>query len=212
MSEAKLPDDLASWQEAWRDGPAAAAPPAPELAELVAKVKRSSRRFGFGLLALTVAELLVCVGTLAIATFYVAKNPTPWRLALLALAFLVVVVAEVFVLRNRRGTYRPRNETTQAFVELEWLRTQRQLRTIRWSLPFFLFEIVSMAAVRYGELASDPARAHLVPLFLQRFGLFAAILMLLLTVGTWFWRRQVRRKIAELEPLRAAFAGPPQPS
>lgn len=207
MNEPQDPgrDELASWQEAWQEPAAGLAGP---LDEEVARVKRCSRRFGRSLVAVTIGELLTSTGALAFAAYHMAQKPSPWRYAFLGLVFLLVGTAQVFALLNRRGTWRPRNETTHAFVELEWLRTQRQLRTIRWCLPFFAFEMVSLAGLRLGELASDPARAGRVSEIAGRFALYGGLCLVLIALATWRWHWKVRRKRKELEPLRAAFAPP----
>lgn len=195
-----------SWQEAWQEpGEQQLAWPA-ELAERVARVKRSSRRFGLALVAVTAGELLVSLATLLFVTWYVVQKPTPWRFAMFALAALLVLVAQTFTLRNRRGTYQPENQTIRAFVELEWLRAQRQLRTIRWSLKFFAAEILALTALRVAELASDPGRIDRLPRVLLQLTALGIVLAGILGGGLWLWRRQVHRKMKELEPLRAAFA------
>jgi hypothetical protein len=209
MSERIEKDEWQTWRDAWQD-PAEQEEAWPaELAERVAKVKRSSRRFGMGLVVLTASELVVSLASLLFVAWYVAQKPTPWRFAMFGLAALLVGAAQIFTLRNRRGTYRPQNHSIRAFVELEWLRTQRQLRTIRWSLKFFAFEMVALAALRVAELASDPSRIDRLPRMLLHLTITGIFMAAILCGGIWLWRRQVHRKMQELEPLRAAFALPP---
>lgn len=199
-------DELASWRHAWQEPgmPADAAADAA-LAARAERVKRGSRRFGIGLLALTAGELLFSALSIALVGYWVYLEPEPWRWALLVLAVVLVVWAEVFVLRNRRGTYRPRNQTTQAFVELEWLRAERQLRTIRFTLPFFLIEMAALAALRLGELSADPARAARVPALAAELLAITGATLAVMVPAIYVWYRRVRRKMKELEPLRAAF-------
>lgn len=200
-------DELARWRHAWQEpGQPADAAAGAELAARAARVKRGSRRFGIGLFALTAGELLFSALSIALAGYWVYLEPEPWRWALLVLAVVLVVWAEVFVLRNRRGTYRPRNQTTQAFVELEWLRAERQLRTIRFTLPFFLVEMAALAALRLGELSADPARAARVPALAAELLAITGAILAVMAPAIYLWYRRVRRKMKELEPLRAAFA------
>lgn len=197
--------EIASWMAAWQEPDPDAESRQRELAARIDKVKKSSRRFGVGLLVLTISELVFCLGVLIWGLFWVLVHPEPWRWVLLGLATVLVVVAEVFVLRNRRGTYRPRNQTTQAFIELEWLRTQRQLRTIRFFVPFLAVEIGSIFCVRVWELTSHPGRADKLPQFLQQVLLVSLLLLTAIGAGTWVWYRRILQKIRELEGLRAAF-------
>ncbi len=199
-------DELASWMDAWQEsGQGSGAIAGEELAARLEKVKRGSRRFGFGLVVLTAVELLFSLFGLGFLGYWAWLKPDAWRWALLLLGVLLLVTAQVFTLLNRRGTYRPRNQTTQAFVELDWLRAHRQLRTIRFSLRFFLLEMAVIAVLRFAELASRAApAARLVEVGLSLSGVTLAMLAVLLP-ALWLWHRRVRRKIAELEPLHAAF-------
>lgn len=208
--EAPGGDELASWMDAWQDpvpaGAAAATAAAGEERDQLERVKRSSRRFGIGLIALTVGELLSCAATLTFVGLWAAAKPDPWRWALLAFSCFLFVAAEAFVLINRRGTYRPKNQTLQAFVELEWLRAERQLRTIRFSVPFLLLEMGAIGGLQLGQLAADPERAARVPTVALHLLLITLALLAVLVPALWLWYRNVRRKMRELEPLRAAFA------
>lgn len=209
MSERIELEEWQTWRDAWQDPAEQEAAWPAELEERMAKVRRSSRRFGLGLAVLTAAELVVCAGTLAFVSYFVAQKPTPWRFAIWALAAVLLITAQTFALRNRRGTYRPKNQTTRAFVELEWLRTQRQLRTIRWSTRFFALELLAIFALRLGEQASDPERIGQLPRLVLHLAILSAVLSVILGGGLWLWSRQVHRKMKELEPLRAALALPP---
>lgn len=205
-SAASATDDLASWRDVWQEsGQSSGALAGGELAARIERVRRGSRRFGFGLIALTAGELLFSLCTIGFLGYWAWLRPDVWRLLLVLLGMLLVVVAQVFTLKNRRGTYRPRNQTTQAFVELEWLRAHRQLRTIRFSLRFLLFEIAAIAALRFAELVSQAApAARLLEVGLSFVG-FLLPLAAVIVPALWLWHRTIRRKIAELEPLHAAF-------
>jgi hypothetical protein len=209
--ESSLPAaELASWMDAWQE-PAAGGPDGGEdFALRVERVKTGSRRFGIGLLALTAGELLISLGTLLFAGHWVYLKPEPWRWALLACAVGLILVAHYFTLTNRRGTYRPRNQTTQAFVELEWLRAKRQLRTIRFTLPFLLFEMAAIAAIRLGQLASAGAPMGRIGSLALSLLAVTLAMVAVLAPALWLWRRKVRAKMKELEPLRAALAPPPE--
>ncbi len=206
--DAQAPSELQDWMSAWQGPPAAPGETHrdAELAARIEKVKRSSHHFGLGLLALTISEILFGLVALVAAAFWLAQQPMPFKWITFGLICVFVVAAEFLVLKNRRGTYRPKNQTTQAFIELEWLRGRRQLNTIRWLIPFVVVEILAIGGLRIWEMANDPHRAARLPELILSLLLFITYFFLAFLPFLWFWRRHVQRKMKELEPLREAFA------
>ena len=199
-----------SWVSAWQESQPSPSRPDPEkeLAEQIAKVKKSSRRFGFGLVILTISEILFCIAAIVFMAYWLSIKPDPWRAGLFLVALVFLAIAMVFSIKNRRGTYRPRNETTQAFIELEWLRTQRQLRTLRFVIPGIAIELITVIALRIWHITGLPDAAERLPELLRFFGLYTLAILLIFGPAFWLWYRRIRQKQQELEPLRAAFADP----
>lgn len=209
--ERKEGGEWQSWVSAWQEPQTSATSrpdPEKELAEQIAKVKKSSRRFGFGLVILTISEILFCIAAIVFMAYWLNAKPDPWRAGLFLVALLFLTIAMVFSIKNRRGTYRPRNETTQAFIELEWLRTQRQLRTLRFVIPGIALELVVVFVLRIWHVTGLPDAAERLPDLLRFFGLYTLAIILIFGPAFWFWYRKIRQKQQELEPLRAAFADP----
>ena len=209
--ERKEGGEWQSWVAAWQEPQTTATSrpdPEKELAEQIAKVKKSSRRFGFGLVILTISEILFCIAAIVFMAYWLSAKPDPWRAALFVVALLFLGIAMVFSIKNRRGTYRPRNETTQAFIELEWLRTQRQLRTLRFVIPGIVLELVVVIVLRIWHVMGLPDAAERLPGLFRFFGIYTLAILLIFGPAFWLWHRKILQKQRELEPLRAAFADP----
>lgn len=209
MNEERSPEgEWQSWVSAWQEPPTATPRPDPEreLAAQIEKVKKSSRRFGFGLVILTASEIVFCIAALVFMVYWLNVKPDSWRLILFLVALVFMAIAMVFTLKNRRGTYRPRNETTQAFIELEWLRTQRQLRTLRFVIPGIIIELAIVLALRLWQVSGLPDAAERLPGLFRFFGLYTLAVALIFGPAFWLWHRKILKKRSELEPLRAAFS------
>jgi len=192
--------DWRDWSADWQ------AAGEPLDAAAVRAIGRQVRRHTVGLAVLTAGEALFTVVALVYfgAVAWRAGTGPDWTL--LGLVATLFAVIWSFVLRNRRGTWRPEATSTRSFVELSYARAVAKRRTARF-LPWFLAgEVAAVLAVVVWQTASEPATwARVTATWLWRAG--ALLLFLTAAAGllTWF-RGRAEREVAELEELRRLLA------
>ena len=160
-------EELRSWAEDWTadDGdsggrtgePFAAAERAVAKGERQ-RILRRARAWSLWQWLMVVFEYAVGIGALvwSFAMARVERSPSAWAL----FAILILLVGSAFVVTawNRRGTWRPENTSTRAFLELEILREERKIYTAAWLLPgFFVFEVVLLLPWLLWHHSGDPA-------------------------------------------------------
>lgn len=197
--------ELQDWMEAWQgaDEPDTS----PLTAEDCERLRRKAHRFGHGLVLLTVCEALVLGVITAWAGRMAWQEPTAANLALFAMVVVLVIVGGGLTLWNRRQTWRPRNDSIQAFLELERLRQQRQiLNATRYFPGFIVFEIALLLPWKWWQLSNDPEIDAVLPVFLKVVALIT-VLFGLIMLAKHFWYRRVRRRLEEIEELQRALDG-----
>lgn len=201
-------DELEQWIADWNDGEPGDAtdtssPEAPSAEERHA-LPRRARRFGHGLLWVTATELLTCGGLLFWLTAKSLRHPEPDLVVLTFALWPFVLGTIALTLWNRRGTWRPRNESVRAFLELERLRIERQLRTATRILPaIYGVEMAMILPWKWWSLTTrqpDVATTR----FLEVVAICTA-LSLALFAGLWWWQRRLLERRAGLDTLADAF-------
>jgi hypothetical protein len=202
-------DDFQSWASAWQADEAADAVRLPPID--ADALRRRSRRYRAGMIWLTIGELATCLVVLAwlAARAWRAETAAAW--AGFGLALALVAFAEWLVLTSRRGTYHPANQTLRAYLDLEILRAERQLRTARAIVPFVLVETLLVFAWRYWELSALPTWAERWPEYLAQGVWISLILIGLTLLGAALWRRRVSAQLVERRALRRALDGGEEP-
>ncbi len=118
-------DELTRWTRAWR-GDEERLPPDVEEA-----VRRSVRRKSRALVAMAILEIILTVcGLVVLTKLAIRASGTADRAVAFSLAASIAVFAGL-IGWSRRGTFRPRAETTRAFLDLVILRSERRLSELR---------------------------------------------------------------------------------
>ena len=198
-------EELMGWMDDWQSEEAGTKTPVLPSAERD-RLKRKARRFGLGLVTLSVVELLFCGGLLVWIVQIALRKQTPEAWALVALCVVSIVLSEVVTLWNRRGTWRPGNDSVLAFAELEELRQRRQLLSATRIVPgFLLFQLALMLPWAWWAFSvRDPylleARFHLILAW-------TVLISALVLAKCAYWAGLCRRRLEELEPLLRDLRG-----
>ena len=208
MSEQEHPledAELQSWIDAWQEDEEAPAAHGAPTVEECERLRHRAQRFGHWLVLGTAVEIASMLAVLLWVGGIAWRNPSAQNLVLLAMVVLLVVVGEGLALWNRRGTWRPRNDSVKAFLDLEHLRQKRQLFTAKWLLPVFLaFELALLLPWKWWQLASNPEVEAVGPVFLKVLGLMIALVVITF-LGLTLWAGRVRRRLEEIEELQASL-------
>lgn len=132
------PDEWATLAEQWRSAPAADRLRVEDL-------RRRVRRQTMWMYASVAAEVIVTVLALG-PIVLVLHQATSWAPRVLAIALLLLTARLwVFTIRNRRGTWRPSDETLEGFRALERLRLERRLASARFVWRFCALTLAGAA-------------------------------------------------------------------
>ena len=113
--------ELESWSAAWRSQGRLAD-------DDLRRLRRRTRRHVWS----GVGTLLFGVAFLTVFTAWTVQRPEPTMLVAAVAVWGLVLAATTFELSNRRGTWRPRNDSTRAFLELSELQARRRRRGVRF--------------------------------------------------------------------------------
>jgi len=181
--------ELELWREQWL---ADSQPVVP--AALRRKVERQSRAMRWMLLA----EVFVTVVIGGGCTLLTLREPTGEMIVLAAGAWVLFATAWTFALLNRRGTWRPEQATTSAFIDLSLRRCRRRLTAAYFGGCFYAVEMAFCLTWIYQY------NSHRGPVtLLDVLSSASAIMFGLITValaGWLIWYR--KRRLAELEYLQ----------
>lgn len=124
---------------------------------------------------------------------------------------VLLAVAFGFTWWNRRGTWRPKNQSTRAHLGLEILRARRKLRAATHIMPLFLaFELALLLPWKLWQLSVDPGVLDMAAA-LRRTGLLVGIVVVAVLFGCWLAARRFRADLEALRALRRQLDGPDAP-
>lgn len=152
---------------------------------------RRERRRRILMTLLVVSEALISLAGLAFVYRAARRMPASGGSILVGGVVVYIAVMAAFTVWNRRGTWRPLAETTEAFVAISRLRCRRGLRTARFVIGIVLLQLLAMLVWTILEPSPAAGRALL---------LLAAIAAGFLLWATWYRRRMLVR-LAALESL-----------
>jgi hypothetical protein len=155
------------------------------------RLLRQERRRRVGMALLIGAE--IAISAVALLGSWLVRA----RLGATGLAAVLGYVAMIwgFALWNRRGTWRPEQETVEGFMRLHRLRCERGILTTR----FVLAIVAVQAAVSVGWIAVVFARAGgLLPGLLARLGIPLGVGAAYAIWAIWY-RQVIRRRLERLE-------------
>jgi len=187
--------ELRDWMEDWRDD----TPPAAEArAAIVRHVRRRSRT-----LALVVAgELVVTFLLLGLFGFLLTRAQDPETVAVVVGGGLLAVAALVVANWNRRGTWRPSAETTEAFLEISLLRCRRGLRAVRYAYGIMVVEALLLVPWFLVTIPRHPDRRPFGWDPYLYYGTLLALIFGAATLGCRWYARRVRRERGALREAR----------
>ena len=192
-------EEFQAWMEDWQGGEEADDRPLLSVEER-RSLRRRAERFGLGLVLLSVLEIVMSVGLVAWVAKRAMENPSPAGHGLLALTVVLVLVAEGATLWNRRGTWRPHDQSVRAFADLELLRARRQLLSATRIVPLFLlFELVLMIPWIWWRLETHPIKADFAREYFHLGLAWAGVLSALVLAKCVWWASRVRRRLPELQ-------------
>lgn len=118
----------------WQQQPAAELVPDA----IMTRVRRQDRWLRMGL----VLEWIVAASLCGFVLIALIQKPDTTRILIALLVCALVVWALVFSVGNRKGLWRPLEETTSAYLALIELRVERQLRAIRFAWLLYMVEML----------------------------------------------------------------------
>ena len=176
--------------------------------ETPADLRRRTQRFGLGLLALTVVEVLALSAVLFVFSRKAWNDPEPIEVTIATTLWILGLAAMGFSVWNRRGTWRPTSESTLAFAALWRKRCHRRLRGVRFGWGLLAVETLFFIPWIAWVIASDPAKLERAPgIYFTNYGLLAG-LILVASLVLLFYRRQTVRELDRSEELYRALTEP----
>lgn len=187
--------EMREWMEDWRDD-------APPAAEVRAAILRHVRRRSRTLALVTAGEVIVTILLLGLFGVLLSRARDPETIAVLVAGGLLAVSAFALANWNRRGTWRPSVETTEAFLEISLLRCRRSLRAVRYSYGIMVVEAFLLVPwLVIGILRRPDTR----PLGWNPYLFYGALLALIfgaMLLGCRWYARRVRRERHVLRETR----------
>jgi hypothetical protein len=152
-----------------------------------------------------VGSLLFGVAFLAVYTMWVWRQPEPVTWVTSVAVWVFVIAAMLFEVVNRRDTWRPRDRSTRAFLELSQLQLVRRLRGFRFGWLLLgaetLFFVPWIASTVAAAADGTPAPAE----YLGPYSLLAAMVGGV-AVGLWGLTKRARRELERVRSLHAWLA------
>jgi len=180
--------------------------------DIPADIRRKVQRFSWGLIALTVAEIGFLSLALAFLTWRAWQTPKPLEITTAVAIWIFAIVGMGFTLWNRRGTWRPAAETTQAFLELSHRRCVRKLIGIRYAWRTLAVELALFIPWIVWVVESNPEKKARAPgVYVESYGylatfvFIAAIILLEISRRT---RRERQEMTAMLEDVDSGNSAP----
>jgi hypothetical protein len=187
--------ELQGWMSEWRDEPAPAA-------EARAAILKNVRRRSLTLAVVTAGEVVVTLLLLAMLGVLFMRAGDPETTAVVLAGSVLAVGALVVSLWNRKGTWRPAAETTEAFLGISILRCRRSLRAVRIAYGIMVVEAMMLVPWllvcirRYPDRRPFGFDPHLF------YGALLAVIFGASTLGCRWYARRVRRERRALEAAR----------
>ena len=204
-------DDDREWSDlakAWQTDDGSAETPQ----DIPAEIRRKVQRFSWGLIALTVAEIGFLSLALAFLTWRAWQTPKPLEITTAVTIWIFAIVGMGFTLWNRRGTWRPAAETTQAFLYLSHRRCVRKLIGIRYAWRTLAVELVLFIPWIVWVVESNPDKKARAPgVYFESYGYLATFLLLGAVILLWTsrrTRREMQEMTAMLEEVRGGDSAP----
>lgn len=189
-------DEWRAWSADWRNAHAPQVVDEPALRRHVEAYRRR-------MILVIGVEVLITVAGLAGTALAVSTLSYPASAAWATASLLFIAIVWTFALWNRRGTWRPVADTTDAFVELSYLRYVRQLRSVRFVLVVVGATAAGLLAWISWRLAQRPVVIPATEL-VRRVAVPSLILVSYVVWAVWY-RRRAQRHLAELAPLRESL-------
>ena len=186
------------WRDLMADWQADEAAPAPLSDEARQRIRRKVRRYGRGLVLLTLFEIAGCAAALAWLWKELLAQPGAVGTVGFAGTAVFIAVALAFSFWNRRGIWAPASESTLTFVELSLERQRRKLVALRICPWFLAAELAFLVPWTLWALLSKPAEPWR---WLFAFGWMIGASALLLAWSAWY-KKKTLRQTAEWEELR----------
>jgi len=187
--------ELRGWMDEWRDNPA---PAAEARAAILRHVRRRSRTLAL----VSAGELVVTVLLLAMLGTLLLRAREPETIAVVVAGSVLAVGALVLSTWNRRGTWRPSAETTEAFLEISVLRCRRSLRAVRYAYGIMVVEALMLVPWLFIGIRRHPDRRPFGHDPYIYYGALLAIVFGAATLGCRWYARRVRRERRALQDTR----------
>ena len=152
---------------------------------------RRERRRRVLMTLVVVSEALISLAGLAIAYLAARRMPASGGSILVGGVVVYIAVLTAFAVWNRRGTWRPLAETTEAFIAISILRCRRGLRTARFVIGIVLLQLLAMLVWTILEPFREAGMALIISL-----GIGAGFLLW----AIWY-RRLMLRQLALFQSL-----------
>ena len=183
--------EMERWTDAWRaEGDAAGGE--------LATIRRRARRHVWA----GVGNLLAGAVFLVVYTTWALLRPDPAMLVAAAAVWVIVLATTAFELWNRRDTWRPRNQSTRAFLDLTELQLHRRALGLRFGWVLLLVETAFFVPWIAWVVSDGSGRTEVVGSYLAAYGFLAAMVGGCAVVLVWL-RRRVERQLTEVRELRA---------
>ena len=157
----------------------------------------------YGKMVAVLRGLLVFVGAifLLVYTTWAWLRPDPAMLVAGAAVWVIVLATTAFEIWNRRDTWRPRNQSTRAFLDLTELQLRRRLRGLAFGWILLLVETAFFVPWIAWVVGEGESGEGLTGSYLAAYG-FLAAMVLGFAIGLVWLRRRVERQLAEVRLLR----------
>ena len=177
--------ELDGWRQQWQRQPALRA-----AAELKESVLRETRRLKLWLLAPAAVTVVIGGGVILRAL----SAPSPAAMALAIGVWGYIALAWIGCLWLARGTWRPRAETTAAFLQLAIRRCESAVRTVPFGIGLYVFELLFVFVWAVSNGVGTPSQVLTAPSMIAIGWVGGPIFVVLMIV-------YARRKRAELARL-----------
>lgn len=177
--------ELDGWRQRWQRQPVLR-----EAAELKESVLRETRRLKLWLLAPAAVTVVIGGGVILQAL----SSPSPAAMVLAIGVWGFIATAWIGCLLLARGTWRPRAETTAAFLQLAIRRCESAVKTVPFGIGLYVFELLFMFVWAVSNGVGTPSQVLTAPSMIAIGWVGGPIFVALMIV-------YARRKRAELARL-----------
>lgn len=184
------------WSAAWQD-----LDPEPAALDLRRTVARERLRMAI----VVIAEALVVLGTLGLATALVVREPSVEGALWIGSLVVFFAATVAFTVWNRSGLWNAAGETTAAYVALRIDRCCARLLAARFAVGLVIVESLFVVGWRFVSSWVDGA---LVPANLARTLLLLAGASAAVLLFAHHHQRRTERELEQLRGVRAALGRP----